>query len=520
MKRLFRRLARHRSALLMTFFRLLTYTCLVALFFGLMSIHNWYLLHPSRTLATTLLTFFTMLVVMNAVYGGYAVGKKKSKPVISSMSLSIIATDLISYLQLQIMNVNENNNDHLVLFGPDFPLLLLCIVLQIAVIIFWVWLGNNMYFSINPPQRCLLVLGHECERTYLLRKLDVYRLQWQITSTLLYDDPHLEEQLAQVDTVIVGGVPEDRRNGLLLTCYAHQKNVLCHAALEDIMVSNGKQTIVDDAPFLEIPAAHMTLNQRIIKRLMDLTVSGLGLVLFSPIMALIALAIHLEDRGPVIFRQQRVTLRGRIFTIYKFRTMRMQDENAPEQHFIALAIHLEDRGPVIFRQQRVTLRGRIFTIYKFRTMRMQDENAPEQHSAAKDDPRITRVGRLLRRTRLDELPQLVNIFRGDMTLVGPRPEMVENVTRYKAELPDFVYREKMKAGLTGYAQIEGKYNTSPEDKLMLDLMYIESFSIWLDIKLLFRTLTVFFRSDSTEGFDAADTDASDPPDSSQHDLPA
>ena len=473
MKRLFRRLARHRSALLMTFFRLLTYTCLVALFFGLMSIHNWYLLHPSRTLATTLLTFFTMLVVMNAVYGGYAVGKKKSKPVISSMSLSIIATDLISYLQLQIMNVNENNNDHLVLFGPDFPLLLLCMVLQIAVIIFWVRLGNNMYFSINPPQRCLLVLGHECERTYLLRKLDVYRLQWQITSTLLYDDPHLEEQLAQVDTVIVGGVPEDRRNGLLLTCYAHQKNVLCHAALEDIMVSNGKQTIADDAPFLEIPAAHMTLNQRIIKRLMDLTVSGLGLVLFSPVMALIALAIYLEDRGPVIFRQQRVTLRGRIFTIYKFRTMRMQDENAPEQH-----------------------------------------------SAAKDDPRITRVGRLLRRTRLDELPQLVNIFRGDMTLVGPRPEMVENVTRYKAELPDFVYREKMKAGLTGYAQIEGKYNTSPEDKLMLDLMYIESFSIWLDIKLLFRTLTVFFRSDSTEGFDAADTDASDPSDSSQHDLPA
>lgn len=473
MKRLFRRLARHRSALLMTFFRLLTYACLVALFFGLMSIHNWYLLHPSRTLATTLLTFFTMLVVMNAVYGGYAVGKKKSKPVISSMSLSIIATDLISYLQLQIMNVNENNNDHLVLFGPDFPLLLLCMALQVAVIIFWVRLGNNMYFSINPPQRCLLVLGHACERACLMRKLNVYRLQWQVTNTLLYDDPHLEEQLAQVDTVILGSVPEDRRNGLLLTCYAHQKNVLCHAALEDIMVSNGKQTIVDDAPFLEITAAHMTLNQRIIKRLMDLTVSGLGLVIFSPVMALIALAIHLEDGGPVIFRQQRVTLRGRVFTIYKFRTMRAQGENAPAQH-----------------------------------------------SAAKDDPRITRVGRLLRRTRLDELPQLVNIFRGDMTLVGPRPEMVENVTRYKAELPDFVYREKMKAGLTGYAQIEGKYNTSPEDKLMLDLMYIESFSIWLDIKLLFRTLTVFFRSDSTEGFDAAGTEASDPPDASRHDLPA
>ena len=108
----------------------------------------------------------------------------------------------------------------------------------------------------------------------------------------------------------------------------------------------------------------------------------------------------------------------------------------------------------------------------------------------------------LRRCRLDELPQLVNIFHGDMTLVGPRPEMVENVEKYKAQYPAFVYRERMKAGLTGYAQIEGKYNTTPEDKLMLDLMYIESFSIWLDVKLLFRTLTVFFKADSTEGFDA------------------
>ena len=128
MKSLHQRLIRHRSALLLSFFRLITYGCLFCLFFGLMSIHNWYLLNPSRTLATTLLTFVSMAVVMNAVYGGYAVGKKKSKPVISSMSLAIIATDVITYLQLQIMNVNENNNDHLVLFGEDFPLLLLCML--------------------------------------------------------------------------------------------------------------------------------------------------------------------------------------------------------------------------------------------------------------------------------------------------------------------------------------------------------------------------------------------------------
>lgn len=454
MKSLHQRLIRHRSALLLSFFRLITYGCLFCLFFGLMSIHNWYLLNPSRTLATTLLTFVSMAVVMNAVYGGYAVGKKKSKPVISSMSLAIIATDVITYLQLQIMNVNEDNNDHLVLFGEDFPLLLLCMLLQVLVITFWVRLGNNMYFRINPPQRCLLVLGRREEEPLLLRKLGVYRLQWQVTDTALVGEAGLEERIAQVDTVILGDVPEEKRSGLLRSCYAQRKNVLCRAALEDIMVSNGKQLIVDDAPFLEITAAHMTLNQRIIKRLMDLCISGLALAVLSPLMLLIALCIRLEDGGPAIFRQRRVTIRGQVFTIYKFRTMR-QDACAQAT----------------------------------------------QHSAAKGDPRITRVGRWLRRFRLDELPQLANIFRGDMTLVGPRPEMLENVEKYKLQLPDFVYREKMKAGLTGYAQIEGKYNTTPEDKLMLDLMYIESFSIWLDIKLLFRTLTVFFRADSTEGFD-------------------
>ena len=119
---------------------------------------------------------------------------------------------------------------------------------------------------------------------------------------------------------------------------------------------------------------------------------------------------------------------------------------------------------------------------------------------AVDDPRITKVGSFLRRFRLDEIPQFYNILIGDMSIVGPRPEMMANVARYKMNLPSFVYREKMKAGLTGYAQIEGRYNTSAEDKLMLDMMYIESFSIWLDVKLLLRTFTVLMKKDSTQGF--------------------
>ena len=242
---------------------------------------------------------------------------------------------------------------------------------------------------------------------------------------------------------------------LLRVCYDRRRDVISQAALQDIMLSNARQIVVDDAPFLEMEYGKITLGQRILKRLMDIFISLVVLVGFSPLLLLIAIAICVEDGGPVIFRQLRMSVNGRTFSICKFRTMSVID---------SMKAH--------------------------------------QVSVTQNDQRITKVGRFLRRFRLDELPQFWNILKGEMTVVGPRPEMLENVEKYKAQLPDFVYREKMKAGLTGYAQIEGRYNTTPEDKLMLDLMYIESFSLWLDVKLIFRTLTVFFKNDNTEGFAA------------------
>jgi len=453
MKNMRTRLGRHRTALAVAGMRTALYGGLALLFFGLMSVNNWQLLNLSRTLATTLLTWVAMTLAMTRVYGGYDVGRRKSKPLISALSLAAIVTDAITYLQLQIMNVNENNNQTLQLFGEDFPYLILCMALQVVYIIFLTYQGNRIYFRFNPPRKCLLVLSDMSRRDYCARKIGRYALQWKLTDVILWNDRKIEKHIARAEVVFLdSGMPDEVRQKLLKLCYNHKRDVLCKAQLQDIMLSNSRQVIVDDAPFLEMDFHKITLGQRIFKRCMDIFCSGLALLLLSPLLGLVALAIYLEDGAPIIFRQKRMTISGHSFTICKFRTMK-------------------NHAPAV--------------------------------SAQEGDDRITRVGRWLRRLRIDELPQLWNILTGDMTLVGPRPEMLENVEKYKLELPAFAYREKMKAGLTGYAQIEGRYNTTPEDKLMLDLMYIESFSVWVDIKLMFRTLTVFFKSsDSTQGFTA------------------
>lgn len=429
------------------------YIILGLAFFYCLSLNNIFLRYINRTLATTLLTFAAIAVAMHAVYGGFDVGRKKSKPVISAMISGIAITDLVTYVQLEIMNVNENYNDHLILFGPDLLCLLLCYVIQVLVIILFVRIGNQLYFHFTPPRSCLLILGSPSQEEALRAKIGRYKLQWRVDDVVLYNVPDLKNRIEKADVIFLGQVPEGAKFPLLKICYDDRKDVMCKAELEEIMLCNARPAIVDDAAFLSMEYNKTTLFQRLAKRCGDIVLSLLALIVFSPFILLISVLIKLEDGGPVIFRQARLTADGRPFTIRKFRTMIPHSE-------------LDDH----------------------------------QVSVAVDDPRITRVGSFLRRWRLDEIPQFFNILIGDMSLVGPRPEMMANVARYKMNLPSFVYREKMKAGLTGYAQIEGRYNTSAEDKLMLDMMYIESFSIWLDVKLLLRTFTILLKKDSTQGF--------------------
>ena len=172
---------------------------------------------------------------------------------------------------------------------------------------------------------------------------------------------------------------------------------------------------------------------------------------------------------------------------------------SPVMLITAVAVKLYDGGPVLYKQVRLTRHDRKFEIYKFRSMVVDAESDGIAKLARENDDRITPVGRIIRATRIDELPQLFNILKGDMSFAGPRPERPEIMEEYCKEIPEFAFRTRVKAGLTGYAQVYGKYNTTPYDKLKLDLFYISNYSMWTDIKLILMTLKIVLKKDATEG---------------------
>ena len=425
------------------------FASLFAIFFGIFGIHNPWLFNPNRTSGVTMLTFAVMGIALMSVYGGYAVGTQKSKPIIYSMALATVITDLVTHLQLSIMNTSEKNHDHFIYETPH--LLLLVIVLQVLVIIFFAYFGNFVYFSLEPPEKCCVISSSRHSLGQIIPKISRFQKQYEVDEIVRYDAPNVLDVVARNDTVFLYDVPVKERIMLTEYCYQKQKNIYYNFEMIDVVSQGAKYMTLDDKSLVMHTAKDLTMEQRIVKRLMDIGVSLLALILTGPIMLGCAIAIKLEDGGKVFYKQKRLTKYGRVFEVYKFRTMR--EENS---------------------------------IHK---------------SVTEDDDRITKVGKILRKYRIDELPQMLNILKGDMTVVGPRPEMLENVEKYTDEIPEFAYRLRMKAGLTGLAQISGKYNTSPKDKLVMDLMYIENYSIWQDFKLIFQTITVFFKaSESTEAF--------------------
>ena len=429
--------------------KLALFASLFGIFFGIFGIKNPWLFNLSRTTGVTMVTFVVLGISLMSVYGGYKIGTQKSKPIVHSMALATIMTDLVTHLQLSIMNTSEKNNDHFVYETPH--LLLLVIVLQILVILFFAYFGIYVYFSLEPPEKCCVISSSRHSLGNIIPKIRRFKKQYEIDEIIRYNDPQVLDVILRSNTVFLYDVPAKERNDLISFCYQTQKNLYYNFETIDVVSQGAKYVTLDDKSMVMYTAKDLTMEQRIVKRLTDLAVSIVGLVLTSPIMLGCAIAIKLDDGGKVFYKQKRLTKYGRVFEVYKFRTMK--------------------------------------------------EANSINKSVTENDDRITRVGKVLRKFRIDELPQLLNILVGDMTVVGPRPEMLENVEKYTEELPEFSYRLRMKAGLTGLAQISGKYNTSPKDKLVMDLMYIENYSIWQDFKLIFQTITVFLKaSESTEAF--------------------
>ena len=429
----------------------------IAIFTLLFSLYHPYLLRLSRTSAITLLAFTFVYLMSSQAYGGFDVDKRKSKPVIYSMSLCIITADLVAHLFLSIMNVTVIHNGVFVYEQPW--LLILCMALQILVTSILTYGCNYLYFRIVPPESCLIVCHEKDNIRNLQKSIASYRKQYRICNTVDLQDERIISLIDQHDCIFMCNLTASERLPLVEYCYSRRKSVYYTMEIADFVSLGAKRVILGDTSMMHSAPKGLTMEQRLIKRCFDILVSGLMLLITSPIFLATAIAIKLEDGGHVFYRQPRATYGGRTFHVIKFRSMR-------------------------------------------------EENSVNV-SVTKDDDRITKVGKFIRKFRIDELPQLINVLKSDMSLVGPRPEMLENVAKYTCELPEFSYRLRAKAGITGMAQIFGKYNTSPKEKLALDLAYIEQYSLLLDLRLMLRTLLVFFNSDeSTEAFDAEEKEVS------------
>jgi len=359
--------------------------------------------------------------------------------------ISLLLVNGFTYLQLCLI---ENA---LIAWTP--MVMLFCIQSVIAVVLIFVF--TTLYHKLYAPHNMLLIYGTR-NGVGLKFKMDARKDKYNITGLICAEEGYeaIVNKIPKYDAVILNDVAAPLRNDILKFCYRFRVRTYLTPKLTDIMIRGAKNISLFDTPLLLVKGTGLTPAQRVGKRAMDIAGALFVLLVIWPVLVIAAAAIKLEDGGPVFFKQKRMTRGGREFEILKFRSMIVDAEKYT--------------GAVL---------------------------------ASEDDPRITKVGKFLRAHRIDELPQLLNILKGDMSIVGPRPERKVIADEYCKDIPEFAYRTKVRGGVTGYAQIYGKYNTSAYDKLRLDLMYIENYSLLLDIKLIILTLRIIFSKDSTEGID-------------------
>lgn len=395
--------------------------------------------------------YAVVLIMISTMYGGMRLGYLKNVEIIFSQVFATVLANVFIYGELSVMAAE--------LFVPH--IFLAMTFGQTAVVIVYINVANRIYRYIFPPRKLLLIHGDRpIDST--CGKFESRKDKYVITRTM-----HVKEGFGPVseaildlyergecNAVLLGDISVEERTPLIKFCYGHSIRTYLLPKITDVILMGAEELHVFDSPMLLTREYSLTVEQRFLKRTIDIVCAFLLLVAASPIMLLTAIAVKLYDGGPVLYKQIRCT----------------KDQ-------------------------------REFSILKFRSMRTDAEKDGVARLASKHDSRITPVGKWIRKCRIDELPQLINILRGDMSFIGPRPERPEIIAQYLEVMPEFAYRMKVKAGLAGFAQVYGKYNTSPYDKLKLDLTYIENYSVWLDVKLMLLTLKILFWPDSTEGIE-------------------
>lgn len=393
-----------------------------------------------------------MLFLFYRLYGGFKVGYLRVFEVLYSQILSVLCVNAVTYLQLCLIG-------HWKFMSHITPLLAMTGV-DLIVVVLWVFITRWVYLKIYPPRKLILIYGNY-NPDELIRKIGTREDKYAIQEKISYEEDIavLKEKILQYRGVVMTDIPSGIRNLILKFCF--EQNIRCYSVpkISDIMIMSSQNIHLFDTSLLLFRNRGLTIEQQFLKRLFDIVASVIAIVIASPFMLAIAACIKLYDYGPVFFKQDRLTQDGKVFQVLKFRSMRVETEKT-----------------------------------EYRLTRKHDE-------------RVTPVGKVIRNIHFDELPQLFNILKGDMSFVGPRPECPHIAEKYREIIPEFNFRLKVKAGLTGYAQVYGKYNTTPYDKMKLDLTYIENYSFLLDIKLMLLTFKILFQKENTEGIESWQTTA-------------
>lgn len=386
-----------------------------------------------------------LVFVLFFLCDSFKYGHRKLTEVIISQWISMFIVNIVTYFQLCLIG-----NKML----KPLPIIWLYI-LDILITFLCTYIFTFIYHRLYVPKNMIMIYGNE-KAIDLKFKMDERSDKYYIARILSYKEGYTKifNAILEHDAVIINDVPAQIRNDILKYCYTKAIRTYVVPKVSDIITRGAEEINLFDTPLLLVKGRGLNPAQKAIKRVFDIILCILALIPGTLIMAGVAICIKLEDHGPVFYRQERVTENGKVFNILKFRSM---------------IVDAEKDGRSI--------------------------------PATEHDPRITKVGKVIRATRLDELPQIFNILVGDISWVGPRPERVQHMEEYSEDIPEFILRTKVKGGLTGYAQIYGKYNTSAYDKLRLDLLYIENYSFLLDLKLILMTIQIMLKKESTEGFD-------------------